>query len=104
MPLLASTLLASHRQVDRLSCLGTADHRFGPLHVMHTRFEGDHGNLLLPANSVGELFLHPVIGLLLRWVGDLRELSIAAAAGEDVLLLVHIDGALGAVKPYLRAR
>src|SRR5262245_23282122 len=71
---------------------------------MHTRFEGDHRDLLLPANSVGELFLHAVVGLLLRRVGDLRELGIATATGEDVLLLVHIDSTLGAVKPYLCAR
>src|SRR5262249_23630525 len=99
----SATLLASQRQIDRLAGLGTADHRFGPLHVMHARFEGHHGDLLLAANGVGELFLHAVVGLLLRRVGDLRELGIAAATGEDVLLLVHMDGALGAIKPYLRA-
>src|SRR5215471_999776 len=94
----------SQRQVDRLPGLGTADHRFGPLHVMHARFEGDHSDLLLATNGVGEFFLHAVVGLLLRRVGDFRELSIAAATGEDALLLVHMDGPLGAVKPYLRAR
>src|SRR5438874_550792 len=82
-------LLASQRQVDRLPGLGTADHGFGPLHVMHARFEGDHGDLLLAANGVGEFFLNAVVGLLLRRVGDLRELGIAAATGEDALLLVH---------------
>src|SRR5215510_905492 len=104
MPLLTSTSLTSQRQVDRLPSLGTADHRFGPLHVMHARFEGNHGDLLLAVNGVGELFLHAVVGLLVRRVGNLRELGIAAATGEDVLLLVHMDGALGAIKPYLRAR
>src|SRR5205807_2009231 len=101
MPLLASTMLPSQRQADRLPCLGTADHRFGPLHVMHARFKGDHGDLLRTANRVSELFLHAVVGLLLRRVGDLRELGIAAASGEDVLPLVHMDGALSAVKPCL---
>src|SRR6266446_2834519 len=91
-------------EVERLPSLGTADHRFGPLHVMHARFEGDHGDLLRPANRVGELFLHAVVGLLLRRVGDCRELGVAAASGEDVLLLVHIDSALSAVKPALIAR
>jgi hypothetical protein len=76
----------SQREVDRLPGLGTADHRFGPLHIMHARFEGDHGDLLLAANGVGEFFLHTVAGLLLRRVGDLRELGIAAATGEDALL------------------
>ena len=80
MPLLASTLLASQRQVDGLPCLGTADDRFGPLHVMHARFEGHHGDLLRAANGVGELFLDAVVGLLLRRVGDFRERSVAAAA------------------------
>jgi hypothetical protein len=32
---------------------------------MHARFEGHHGALLLPANGIGELFLHTVVGLLL---------------------------------------
>src|SRR5262245_52529485 len=100
----SATVLASQRQADRLSCLGTANHCFGPLHVMHTRFEGCHSDPLLPANSGGELFLHAVVGLILRRIGDLCELGIAAATSEDVLLLVHIDSALGAVKPYLRAR
>jgi len=53
---------------------------------MYTRFEGDHSDLLLAANGVGELFLHMVVGLLLRRVGDLRELGIAAATGEDAPL------------------
>src|SRR5262252_7375240 len=97
-------LLASQRQVHRLPGLGTADHGFGPLHVVHARFEGHHGDLLLAANGVGELFLDAVVGLLLRRVGDLRELSVAAAPGEDTLLLVHMNGALGTVKPDLRAR
>jgi hypothetical protein len=71
---------------------------------MHTRFEGDHGDFLLPTNRVGELFFDAVVGLLLRRVGDGRELGVAAASGKDVLLLVHMDGALGAVQPYLCAR
>src|SRR5262249_7556409 len=41
---------------------------------------------------------------LLRWVGDLSEFGIAAAAGEDALLSVYVDGTLGAVKPDLVAR
>src|SRR5262245_23477885 len=91
-------------EVDRLPCLGTADDCFGPLHVMYARFEGHHGDLLFPTNGVSELFLHAVKGLLLWRVGDLRELSVATATGEDALLLVHLDGPFGAIKPYLRAR
>ena len=95
---------ASYSEVDCLPGLSTADHGFSPLHVMHTRFKGDHGDLLRAANRVGELFLHAVVGLRLWRIGDLRELGVAATSGEDVLLLVHMDGALGAVKPYLIAR
>jgi len=29
--------------IDRLSALSAADHRCGPLHVVHAGFEGDHG-------------------------------------------------------------
>jgi hypothetical protein len=66
---------------------------------MHTRFEGHHGDLLFPANGIGELFLHVVVGLLLWRVGDRRKLGIATASGEEALLVLHMDGALGAVKP-----
>ena len=72
--------LASQWQVDRRPGLGTADHRFGPLHVIHAGFERNHGDLLLAANGVGELFVDAVVGLLLRRVGDFRELRVAAAA------------------------
>src|SRR6266511_4126066 len=65
-------------EIDRLPGVGTADHRFGPLHVMHARFEGDHRDLLRAASRVGELFLHAVVGLLLRRVWDLRELLVPA--------------------------
>jgi hypothetical protein len=65
---------------------------------MHTRFEGHHGDLLFPANGIGELFLRVVIGLLLWRVGDRRKLGIATASGEEALLVLHMDGALGAVK------
>src|SRR5215831_9185008 len=95
---------SSQGEVDRPPGLGTADYCFGPLHVVHARFEGHHGDLLLAANGVGELFLDAVVGLLLRRVGNLRELSVAAAPGEDTLLLVHMDGPLGTVKPDLRTR
>ena len=98
MPLLASTLLASQRQEDYLPGLSTADHRFGPLHVMHARFEGDHSDLLLATNSVGEFFFHAVVGLLLWRVGDRRKLGIATTSGKEALLVLHMDGALGAVK------
>ena len=40
------------REVGHLPGLGTANHRLGPLHLMHARFEGDHGDCLLPANRV----------------------------------------------------
>jgi hypothetical protein len=66
---------------------------------MHARLEGPHSDLLLPANGVGELFLHAVVGLLLWRVGDRRKLGIATASGEEALLDIHMDGALGAVKP-----
>jgi hypothetical protein len=66
---------------------------------MHTRFEGHHDDLLFPANGIGELFLHVVVGLLLWRVGDRRKLGIATASGEEALLVLHMDGALGAVKP-----
>ena len=65
---------------------------------MHTRLEGHHGDLLFPANGIGELFLHAVVGLLLWRVGDRRKLGIATASGEEALLDIHMDGALGAVK------
>lgn len=65
---------------------------------MHTRFEGHHGDLLFPANGIGELFLHVVVGLLLWRVGDRRKPGIAPASGEEALLVIHMDGALGAVK------
>src|SRR5215813_4513430 len=99
-----STTPALQRQIDRLSSVGAADHRFGPLHVMHARFEGNHGDLLRAANRIGELFFHTVEGPPFRGIGDLSELFVAAASGEDLLLLVNLDGALGAVKPDLIAR
>ena len=46
-----------------------------------------------------ELYLHAVVVLLLWRVGHCRELGIATASGADVLLLVHMDSALGAVGP-----
>ena len=64
---------ASYSEVDGLPCLSTANHCFSPLHVMHTRFEGDYRVLLRPPNCVGELFLHAVISLRLRGVGDLTD-------------------------------
>jgi hypothetical protein len=66
---------------------------------MHARLEGHHGDLLLPANGVGEFFLHAVVGLPLWRVEDRRKLGIAPAPGEEALLDIHMDGALGAVKP-----
>ena len=66
---------------------------------MHARFEGHHGAFLLPANGIGELCLHAVVGLPLWRVGDRRKLGIATASDEEALLVLHMDGALGAVKP-----
>jgi len=47
---------------------------------MRTSFARHHGDLLLAANGVGELFLDAIVDLLLRRVGDFRALSVVAAA------------------------
>ena len=44
---------------------------------MNPGLEGDHGDLLLSPYGVGELFLHPIVGLLLRRVGNLGKLGVA---------------------------
>ena len=63
------SLCASYSEVDCLPCLGTADHRLSPLHVMHTGFKGDHRDLLRPPNRIGKLFLYAVVSLCLGGLG-----------------------------------
>ena len=69
---------------------------------MHTRFEGDHRDLPRPrialANSSSRGSKPASQG-----VGDLGELGVTATPAEW-LALVHMNGAFGAVQPYLIAR
>ena len=68
---------------------------------MDTGLEGDHIYLFCSPDGVRELFLHTVVCLVFRRVIHFQQLGVSPLASKDLLLLVNMDGAFGAVDPYL---
>lgn len=68
---------------------------------MNARFKGCHRNFLYTPDSVGKLFLYPIVRLFITWIGDFRKLRCPSAASKDPLSTVYVDCTLASMNPGL---